>query len=115
VRSLLAALLLLALLAHAAEPPATPSYPLWDGQESIEQYAKRAGVEPNKTLDLGNGVRLEMVLVPAGKFTMGTPEPESTWVGGSITLAGCCCWLCWPCLWYPPYGYTVAPGSPYVG
>ena len=88
MRSLLAALLLLALLAHAAEPPATPSYPLWDGQESIEQYAKRAGVEPNKTLDLGNGVRLEMVLVPAGKFTMGTPEPESTWVGGSITLAG---------------------------
>jgi formylglycine-generating enzyme required for sulfatase activity len=48
---------------------------LWDGQESIEQYAKRANLPPTKTLDLGNGVRLELVLIPAGKFVMGTPEP----------------------------------------
>jgi formylglycine-generating enzyme required for sulfatase activity len=60
---------------HAAEPPATPNYPLWDGSETIEQYAKKAGLEPTKTLDLGNGVRLELVLIPAGKFIMGTPEP----------------------------------------
>jgi len=70
------AILLLALSAchaHAAEPPA---FPLWDGQESVEQYAKRAKVEPAQTLDLGNGIKMEMVLIPAGKFTMGTPEPE---------------------------------------
>jgi formylglycine-generating enzyme required for sulfatase activity len=73
----LPAILLLAALAHApaAEPPAAPSWPLWDGSESIEQYAKRANLEPTKTLDLGNGVKLEMVLIPAGKFTMGTEKP----------------------------------------
>ena len=62
--------------ARAAEPPAAPNWPLWDGQETVEQYAKRAGVEPTKTLDLGNGVNLELVLIPAGKFIMGTPEPK---------------------------------------
>jgi formylglycine-generating enzyme required for sulfatase activity len=74
----LALLLLLALIAnfaHAAEPSPTPAWPLWDGQESVEQYAKRAGLEPTKALDLGDGVKLEMVLIPAGKFTMGTEEP----------------------------------------
>ena len=74
----LALLLLLALSAQtapAAEPPATPDWPLWDGQESVEQYAKRAKVEPTKTLDLGNGVRLDLVLIPAGKFIMGTEKP----------------------------------------
>jgi formylglycine-generating enzyme required for sulfatase activity len=87
-------LILLALLAAAAqtapaaEPPASPTWPLWDGAESMEQYAKRAGVEPNKTLDLGNGVKLEMVLIPAGKFTMGTEEPESPWIGGAILGGG---------------------------
>ena len=50
-------------------------WPLWDGQESIEQYARRAKLESSKTLDLGNGVKLELVLIPAGKFIMGTPEP----------------------------------------
>jgi formylglycine-generating enzyme required for sulfatase activity len=75
----LALLLLLACfanLAEAAEPPTSPSWPMWDGHESVEQYSKKAGLEPTRTLDLGNGIKLEMVLIPAGKFTMGTPEPE---------------------------------------
>jgi hypothetical protein len=62
----LALLLLLAAVAHlaqAAEPSPAPTWPLWDGSESVEQYAKRAGLEPTRTLDLGNGVKLEMVLM----------------------------------------------------
>ena len=51
------------------------TWPLWDGQESIEQYARRAKLPPTQTLDLGNGVKLATVLIPAGKFIMGTPEP----------------------------------------
>ena len=51
--------------------------PLWDGKESVEQYAQRVNLPPTKTLDLGNGVKLETVLIPAGKFIMGTPEPDA--------------------------------------
>ena len=61
------------LLARAGEPG---KYPLWDGQESVEQYAQRVNLPPTKTLDLGNGVTLETVLIPAGEFVMGTPKPE---------------------------------------
>src|SRR5476649_1178005 len=56
----------------AAEPTA---YPFWDGSESVADYAKRVNLSPTKTLDLGNGIKMELVLIPAGKFMMGTPEP----------------------------------------
>jgi formylglycine-generating enzyme required for sulfatase activity len=83
-----AAVLLVGLAAWAAEPPQPKASPLWDGAESIEQYAKKAGLEPTKTLDLGNGIKMELVLIPAGKFTMGTEEPESPWIGLSILAVG---------------------------
>jgi formylglycine-generating enzyme required for sulfatase activity len=69
--------LVLAGLAAGAEGPApgAPAYPHWDGAEPIEQYAKRANLPSTKTLELGDGVRLELVLIPAGTFKMGTPEP----------------------------------------
>ena len=62
-------------LALAALPAKATEYPLWDG-EPIEEYAKRAGLPPTKAIDLGDGVTMDFVLIPAGKFVMGVPEPE---------------------------------------
>jgi formylglycine-generating enzyme required for sulfatase activity len=74
----------------ASESP--PAFPLWDGQESVEQYAKKVNLPSTKTLDLGNGVQMELVLIPAGKFIMGTPEPtqpeETAVVGQAILVLG---------------------------
>ncbi len=45
------------------------------------ETAKGLGIPVEKTLDLGNGVTLELELIPAGRFMMGTPEPvEPDWV-----------------------------------
>ncbi|MCY3018877.1 MAG: hypothetical protein NTW87_07605 [Planctomycetota bacterium] len=53
----LLALACLAAGAFAAEPPA-PTWPLWDGQETVEQYARRVSLPTTKTLDQGVGNRL---------------------------------------------------------
>jgi len=67
---------LLALtLVLAALPTGATEFPFWEG-EPIEEYAKNANLEPTRRLDLGHGVAMEMVLVPAGSFIMGTPEPK---------------------------------------
>ena len=69
-------LLACALAGGAEAAQSEPAYPLWDGKETITDYARRTGLEPTAALDCGNGVTMELVLVPAGKFIMGTPEPE---------------------------------------
>ncbi len=69
----LPAIFLIALSAHAAEN----TYPLWDGEESIEQYAERANLPPTQTVDLGNRVKMEFVLVPAGSFQQGLQTPSA--------------------------------------
>ena len=67
-------LLILALTLASSLPAAEP-YPLWDGHETVADYARRVNLPPTKTLDLGDNLKLEFVLIPAGKFVMGTPEP----------------------------------------
>src|SRR5262249_55476078 len=44
---------------------------------SFAQNAPRSSSPPTSTLDLGNGVRWEGVLIPAGSFMMGAPPSES--------------------------------------
>src|SRR5437764_1466169 len=53
------------------------AYPQWDGKETVAEYAKRAKLEPTLSLDLGNGVKWEGVLIPAGNFVMGSPPGEA--------------------------------------
>jgi formylglycine-generating enzyme required for sulfatase activity len=68
---------------EAAAPGGKPTvYEAWpfDGAEAKrrqQETAKALGVPVEKTVDLGDGVKLELVLIPAGEFMMGGDEsPE---------------------------------------
>jgi formylglycine-generating enzyme required for sulfatase activity/serine/threonine protein kinase len=51
--------------------PETVAWPLHDGKGPVADYAKRVGLPATETLDLGDGVKMEFVLIPAGEFMMG--------------------------------------------
>ena len=88
MRTLFLLCLALFLPAMAGESPRT--YPFWDGKESVESYAKKVNLPATKSLDLGNGMTLDLVLVPAGQFIMGTPEPVTPTVN-EVDAALLCC------------------------
>ena len=60
----------------AKAPQARQPVPLWDGKETVAQYARRVNLPETQTLDLGNGVALELVLIPTGRFIIGTAKPK---------------------------------------
>ncbi len=84
----LAAAVLTAGLVNAAEPKvAAQAWPLWDGKESVADYAKRAGIKDVQTeLDLGGGVTLKLTLIPAGKYLRGLREEETETIEGIRVL-----------------------------
>lgn len=55
----------------------TPQYPQRSGNETVADYAKRTGLAPTVTLDLGDGVTWDGVLIPSGTFMMGSPKGEA--------------------------------------
>ena len=48
------------------------------GKTTQEDHAgiEAKGVSNELTVDVGNGVKLEMVLIPAGEFKMGSPDSD---------------------------------------
>jgi len=71
-----------------AEPAAEPKAGAWkvytewpfdekEAKRRQEETAKALGVPVEQDLDLGNGVKMTLVLIPAGEFLMGSPEKPS--------------------------------------
>ncbi|MBI5723394.1 MAG: formylglycine-generating enzyme family protein [Planctomycetes bacterium] len=65
------------LTAGGADSPATQPAP-WSAIQPADLPASQPATQPAKeiTLDLGNKVTMKLVLIPAGKFTIGSPKDE---------------------------------------
>jgi len=60
-----------------------------DGKKATAQAQPAAAAKPKEmTLDLGNGVTLKLVQIPAGKFTMGSTEAEKKAAAKVAVAAG---------------------------
>jgi formylglycine-generating enzyme required for sulfatase activity/predicted Ser/Thr protein kinase len=76
------AVLLAFMLSRGGERPPMPAYTTWpfDGPEAGRRQqatAKALGLRVEENVDLGNGVKMTFVLIPAGEFLMGSPPTTS--------------------------------------
>jgi formylglycine-generating enzyme required for sulfatase activity len=63
---------------------AKPAWTVYDGwpfdakeaERRQKETAEKTGLPAEKSVDLGDGLKIELVLVPAGEFDMGSPESE---------------------------------------
>ena len=66
-------------------------------EKSRAEWAKYEEVPERKQLDLGKGVKLDLVLIPPGQFRMGTEGNTTNEVAHEVTIT-------------QPF-YQVAPGA----
>jgi len=57
-------------------PMAVAPFDAAKAKEYQKQTAQALGVSVDKTVDLGDGVKMDFVLIPAGEFDMGSPDSE---------------------------------------
>ena len=57
-------------------PCAVAPYSSERATEYQRQTAEALGVHVDRSMDLGGGVKLDLVLIPAGEFTIGSPQSE---------------------------------------
>lgn len=53
---------------------ASDIFPLWEKDQTVQNYAQLLGIPANKTINLSK-TQIELVLIPAGHFQRGTPIP----------------------------------------